>query len=101
MDERVAGRELRDLKARAQRLKPMARIGREGLSAGFLESLDDALARHELVKVKFEEFKDQKKELAPVLADKMGAQVIMRVGNVVVLYRKAIRPGDEAALNPG
>jgi len=49
--------------------------------------LDDALKHHELVKVKFDEFKEQKKELSPQLAEKTGSHLVTRVGNVVVLYR--------------
>ena len=37
--------------------------------------------------MKFDDFKDQKKELAPQLADKSGSHLVTRVGNVVVLYR--------------
>ena len=51
-------------------------------------TLDDALRHAELLKVKFADLKDQKKELAPQLAEKTGSHLIMRVGNVVVLYRK-------------
>jgi RNA-binding protein len=77
----------RDLKARAQLLKPTLKIGKEGVSQQFLAALDEVLKHHELVKVKFEEFKEQKKELAPQLAEKSGSHLITRVGNVVVLYR--------------
>ena len=88
MSEPAAGRELRDLKARAQRLKPMLKIGKEGLSAPLLRELDGMLSHQELVKVKFDEFKEQKKQLTPVLAEKTGAQIVMKVGNVVVLFRR-------------
>ncbi len=78
---------LRDLKARGQLLKPTLRVGKEGLTPQFIGALNDALKHHELLKVKFDQLKDQKKELAPQLAEKTGSQLIMRVGNVVVLYR--------------
>jgi len=83
----LSNAEIRDLKARAQRLKATVKVGKDGLSAGFLESLDDALRHHELVKVKFEAFKEQKKEFAPQLAERSGSHLVTRVGNVVVLYR--------------
>jgi len=38
-------------------------------------------------KVKFDEFKGQKKELAPQLAEKSRSHLVTRVGKVVVLYR--------------
>jgi|ERR1051325_4094931 RNA-binding protein len=77
----------RAFKAQAQRLKPMLKIGKEGLSPEFLAALDAALQHHELVKVKFDDFKDQKKELSPQLAEQSGSHLVTRVGNVVVLYR--------------
>ena len=79
--------QIRDLKARAQRLKASLKVGKEGLSAGFLSALDEALKHNELVKVKFDDFKEQKKELSPQLAEKSGSYLVTRVGNVVVLYR--------------
>jgi RNA-binding protein len=79
--------EIRNLKARAQRLKATLKVGKRALSAEFLQALDEALSHHELVKVKFDEFKDQKRELAPQLAEKTGSHLVTRVGNVVVLYR--------------
>lgn len=79
--------EVRSLKARAQRMKATLKVGKEGLSPQFLSALDAALQHHELLKVKFDDFKDQKKELAPELARKTGSHLVTRVGNVVVLFR--------------
>jgi RNA-binding protein len=85
--EPLTNAQIRDLKARAQRMKAALKIGKEGLSAQFLSALDDVLKHQQLVKVKFDEFKEQKKELTPQLAEKSGSHLITRVGNVVVLYR--------------
>ena len=63
------------------------------MSPQFLAALHVELDRHELVKVKFDEFKEQKKELAPQLAEKSGSHLVTRVGNVVVLYRP--KPEEE------
>src|SRR5215469_6266436 len=87
--------EIRRLKAAAQRLEPILKIGKAGLSDGFIQSVNDALSQHELVKIKFVEFKDQKKELAPQLADKTASHLVMRVGNVMVLHRSPSAPKQE------
>ncbi|HUD47540.1 MAG TPA: YhbY family RNA-binding protein [Candidatus Baltobacteraceae bacterium] len=79
--------QIRDLKAQAQRLKATLKVGKPGLSPEFLAALDDALRHHDLVKVRFDNFKEQKKELAPQLAKKSGSHLVTRVGNVVVLFR--------------
>ncbi len=68
-------------------MKATLKLGKEGMSARFLAALDEALKHHQLVKVKFDEFKEQKKELSPQLAEKTGSHLVTRVGNVVVLYR--------------
>lgn len=85
--------QLRALKTQAQRLKATLTIGKEGISPKFLAALDDALNHLELVKVKFDSFKEQKKELSPQLAEKSGSHLVTRVGNVVVLYRP--KPGEK------
>jgi RNA-binding protein len=88
MAEELANREIRALKARAQLLRPMLKVGNDGLSPAFLRAVQEALAHHELVKVKFDAFKEQKKELGPKLAESVSANLIMQVGHVVVLFRR-------------
>jgi RNA-binding protein len=85
---------IRELKARAQLMKPTIKVGHDGLSPQFIAALDDALKHHELVKVKFSDHKEEKKQLAPQLAEKTGSELIMRVGNVAVVYRA--KPAAEA-----
>ena len=92
--EALTNAQVRDLKARAQRLKATLKIGKEGLSPNFISALDELLKHHELVKVKFDDLKDQKKELAPQLAEKVQAHLVTRVGNVVVLFRP--KPREDA-----
>ena len=78
----------RKLKALAQHLEPVLRVGKAGLSDAFLKSVDEALDSHELLKIRFEEFKEEKKTLAPLLAEKTNSRLVTRIGNVVVLYRE-------------
>jgi RNA-binding protein len=79
--------QIRELKAKAQRMNATFKIGKEGLTPAFLKALDAALSHHELLKIKFDNLKEQKKELAPQVADKSGSHLVTRVGNVIVLYR--------------
>jgi RNA-binding protein len=85
--EPLTNAKIRELKAQAQRMEPTFKVGKAGLSEAFLKSVDAGLMHHELVKVKFVEFKEEKKTLAPELAAKTSSHLIMRVGNVAVLYR--------------
>ncbi len=79
--------QIKKLKALAQHLEPSAQVGKEGLSEGLLKTVDLALTANELIKIRFIAFKEEKKELAPVLAEKSGSVLVTRIGNVAVLYR--------------
>jgi RNA-binding protein len=88
----LSSAQIRQLKALGQRLEPILRVGKAGLSPDFLASVKEALACHELIKVKFASFKEEKKQLAPVLAEKTSSALVMLVGNVAVLYRQQPDP---------
>ena len=85
--EPLTNAQIRKFKAAAQLMAPMLKVGKAGLSEGFVATVSQALDQHELVKIKFAEFKEQKKELAPLLAEKTASHLVMRVGNVMVLHR--------------
>jgi RNA-binding protein len=87
MLEKLSNAEIRRLKAEAQRLNATFKIGKHGLSPEFVRSLDVAFQHHELIKVKFDEFKEEKKVLAPQLAEKTCSRLVWLIGNVAVLYR--------------
>ncbi len=83
----LSSSEKRKLKGEAQRLEPVLKVGKNGVSAAFIKSADEALASHGLIKIKFTEFKEQKKQLAPEIAQKTSSELIMLVGNVAVFFR--------------
>ena len=101
MTSTLTGAERRKLRGQAQRLDATLKVGRAGLSAPFLQALDDALKRAELVKVRFDEFKTERKQLAPQLAEKTASELICLVGHVAVFYRrKPEAPAEGAGSRP-
>ena len=76
----------------AQRMEASLKIGKAGLSEPLLQEVREALARKELIKVKFDDLKDQKKILAPELAAKTDSRLVTLIGNVAVLYRQNANP---------
>jgi len=91
----LSNAEKRALKARAQSLEPAVKLGHAGMSEAFLRGLDAALTLHGLVKMKFTDFKEQKHELAPRIAEKTSSALVMQVGNVAVFYRPKIASGEQ------
>jgi len=79
---------LRELKARAQRLRPLVNLGRLGLDEPFLKSLEQALDDHGLVKVRLQAFKETKKQVFRELAEATRSEIVLAVGHTVTLYRE-------------
>lgn len=92
MNDPLSNPQRRRLKALAQRLEPVLRIGKHGLSETFLQSTGEALDRHELIKIRFEEFKDHRHELAADLARRTDSHLVWIVGHVAVLFRRQPDP---------
>jgi RNA-binding protein len=88
---------IRSLKSRAQLLKPTLKVGKDGLSPQFIAEVEQTLKHRELIKVKFEQFKEQKDELAKQLAERTGSHLITRVGHVAVLFRPQPRGAQTEA----
>jgi RNA-binding protein len=84
--------QIRKLKALAQRMEPTAKVGKAGISEAFVKSIDQLLDLHELIKVRFDEFKEEKKALGAQLAESTNSTVVMQVGHVIVLYREQQDP---------
>jgi RNA-binding protein len=82
------------LKGIAQRMDATLKVGKAGLSESFLQTVRETLIHRELIKVKFDEFKDQKKTLAPELAAKTESRLVTLIGNVAVLYRQNPNPEE-------
>lgn len=83
----LAGFQKRHLRSLAQRLEPVVWVGDEGLSEGVLRALREALAAHELVKVRMRAPAD-KRAAAAELAQVAGAALVGLIGHTVILYRR-------------
>jgi RNA-binding protein len=84
--------QLRKLKAKAQNIKPTIQIGKEGLTDGQLERISHELAHHELIKVKFNDYKAQKTELSQEITTRTQATQVDLIGNTLVLYKQSPYP---------
>jgi RNA-binding protein len=80
--------EIRKLKAEAQRLEPLVYVGKSGLTAAVLQSIEQALRARELIKIRFDHDRDERDVLAGKVAESTGATLIMQVGKVAVYYRQ-------------
>lgn len=72
----------------AHHLHPVIIVGDAGVSDAVVAETDRALCDHELIKVKVNsEDRDARDALGTALTDACRAEVIQRIGKVLVLYR--------------
>lgn len=88
------------LRSRAHHLKPVVYVGKSAVTDTVVDSADKALAAQELIKVKFNDLKDQKKALTEELAQRTGAGIAGIIGNTAILYRPHEDPEKRRILLP-
>lgn len=88
MQKELTQKEKKKLKGLGHHLKPVLRVGKEGITEGILKSLDKSLDDHELIKIQFLDTAClDRKEDAQKLASQVGAAVIQILGHKTLLYR--------------
>lgn len=77
----------KQLRGLAHSLEAIVRVGKDGVTPGLLAEINQALLDHELIKVKFLDHKEARRELTQTIAEASGAGVAGVVGHVAILYR--------------
>jgi RNA-binding protein len=90
--EQLKGSQRKYLRSQAHHLRPLVIIGAKGLTSQLIGSVDLALKDHELIKVKFGEFKEENKEISGQIAQATKSEVVGIIGNIVILYRQHPEP---------
>jgi len=84
----MTGKQRKYLRGLAHSLRPAVQIGTRGLTASLLRQVDQALADHELIKVKVSgDSPLDRDEVASELCKRLGCDVAGGIGHVVILYR--------------
>ena len=82
------------LEKAAQPLSSAVLIGGAGLTDEQVAQINSMLKIHELIKVKFNEYKEEKRELSLSISEKTDSTLVRIIGNVAVFYRPAEKPAD-------
>jgi RNA-binding protein len=97
----LTGAQRKHLRGLAHHLKPVVQVGRNGLTDPVVQSIGEALADHELIKVRLADPQGQKRELAAEIAARTASVWVGLVGNVVTLYRQHPDPEERQVELPG
>ena len=78
----------------AHDINPSVMLGGNGLTDAVIKQTDDMLEQHELIKVKFLDYKKSKKELTAALCEAVDADLVRVIGNIAILFRQARKPDN-------
>ena len=76
------------LKSLAMTMDPIYQIGKSSITPEFTQAIADALKARELIKIcVLKNCADDPEELARILAERTGSQVVQVIGKKIVLYK--------------
>lgn len=78
----------KSLKRQAHHLKPTVFVGKEGMSDTLVGAVNESIEAHELIKVRFVDCKDSKKEMSNQLAERSGSELVGTIGHLAILFRQ-------------
>ena len=88
--KKLTGLQAKYLRSLAHALKPVVFVGQKGITDALIASTEHAFDRHELIKVKFIDFKEkkQKKEISEIIKIKTGCLMAGLIGHVAIFYKQ-------------
>ena len=85
---KLRGKQKRFLRAQANHLQPIFAVGKEGLTQNWVDQLDGALDRRELIKVNILQNSDvTPKEVQHFIESQTEIQVVQIIGRVLVPFK--------------
>ena len=92
--EKLKGYQKKYLKGLAHGMKPLVFVGQKGISPALTEAVDESLEKHELIKVKFIDFKEksQKEEIVSVIEKETASELAGMIGHIAIFYRQQKNP---------
>ena len=78
------------LKSLASNMEPILHIGKASVTPEMVEAVNEAVTARELIKISvLKNCADDPKELAQILADRSGAEVVQVIGKKIILYKES------------
>ncbi len=78
------------LKGLAMNIQPIFQVGKASVTPEFIEGIREALEKRELIKISvLKNCCDDPKELATLIAERSGAEVVQVIGKKIILYKES------------
>lgn len=88
--KKITSTQAKYLRGIAHGLKPVVYVGQKGVTDALISSTEEAFDRHELIKIKFIDFKEkkQKTDIVRALESRTGSHLAGMIGHIAILYRQ-------------
>lgn len=92
--EKLKGYQKKYLRGLVHGMKPLVFVGQKGLSSTVTKAVDESLDKHELIKVKFIDFKEksQKEDIAGAIEKETASELVGMIGHIAIFYRQQKDP---------
>jgi len=88
----LSNKDIKKLKKLAHDLKPVVFLGQKGITDSLIKATEEALNDHELIKVRFVDFKEAKKDIIAEIIEKTASHLISIIGNIAIIYKPQENP---------
>lgn len=86
----ITGKQRAYLRKMAHQLEPIFQIGKEGVTDAFIDGLNKALTKREILKVHIlETAMLDTRDTCNYVAERLGAESVQAIGNKFIIYRKS------------
>lgn len=86
--EKLTGTQRKYLRGLAHSLRPSIQLGNSGLTPEWVTSFNEAISAHELIKIQFLAFKDEKREYGRQIEELTESEMVGLIGNMGIFYRQ-------------
>lgn len=85
----LTGKQRSYLRKKGNQMNPVVQVGKNGISSGLVEQVEEVLEAKELIKVRIlDNSLYTAREAAEELAKKCEAEIVQVIGNVCLIYRR-------------
>ncbi|MCP3923184.1 MAG: YhbY family RNA-binding protein [Desulfobacterales bacterium] len=90
------------LRGLAHGCDPLVIIGQKGVTDALIDSVEEALVSHELIKIRFNDFKekDQKNEINGIIQKRCKCEMVGMIGHIAIFFRQNDKKEDRVIKIP-
>jgi len=87
----LTGKQKRFLRSKANQMKAIFQVGKQGVNENMVAQINDALEKRELIKISvLQNCLDDKTTVAEQISEQTDSHIVQIIGNNIILYKESI-----------